>query len=67
MKDFPAPGASFQASTESIQMLNNLQGERTSFHEGCLYFTSRQNGSQLGAHLLIDANETEVDKKIPNF
>ncbi len=46
-------------------MLSNLQGEGTSFHEGGLYFTSCQNGSQLGTHLLIDANETEVDKKNP--
>jgi hypothetical protein len=48
-------------------MISNLQGEGTSFHEGGSYFISRQNGSQLGTHLLIDANETEVDKKNPKF
>jgi hypothetical protein len=27
-------------------------------HEESLYFISRQKGSKLGTHLLIDANET---------
>jgi hypothetical protein len=45
----------------------NYQGEGTSLHEGGLYFISRQNWSKLGTHLLIDANETKVEKKSKIF
>jgi hypothetical protein len=44
-----------------------LKGEGTSFHEGGFYFISLQNGSTLNTHLLIDANETEVERKSKIF
>jgi hypothetical protein len=34
--------------------------------KGGLYFISRQDGSKLDTQLLIDANETEVEKN-PKF
>jgi hypothetical protein len=42
------------------------KGEGKSFQEGGLYFISHQNVSKLGTHLLIDANETELQKN-PKF
>jgi hypothetical protein len=40
--------------------LKVLKGEGTFLPEGGLYFISRQNGSKLCTHLLIDTNEAEV-------
>jgi hypothetical protein len=41
--------------------LKFLKVEGAFLHEGGLYFISRQNGSKLVTHFLIDANETEVE------
>jgi hypothetical protein len=58
----------FQASKIAFCVFSILsayseKGEGTSLHEGGLYLISRQNESKLGTHLLIDANETDKERK----
>jgi hypothetical protein len=68
-KSDAAFGLNFRIGKGFYISKHNLHVEGTSFHAGGggLYFISRQHGSKLGRHLLIDANETDVERKSKIF